>query len=335
MPDAWFPTAEDLSARGVAQAALHERARAAAQERLGRRVFVRAVVEVSNVCRENCHYCGMRRGNRSLARYRGRADALADLLIQHRPSVVTDVNVQSGEDPVAAREVVLPLVRALRRETSLGISVCLGTLDEGLVRELHDAGATTYIVKFEVADPGLYERLEAPGTLPERLAFIRARAASGWHVTSGFIAGLPGQDVGSALENLRLAAGLPLAGCSVSPFVPGEDTPLAGQEAAGLDVTLNCMAAMRLMRPDWVIPAVSALNLVGDGAGYARGLMAGARLVTINLTPDGQRGDYLLYRRDRVIMTEERIRTALAANGLEPSGQSLREHLDGLRSGRR
>lgn len=334
MPDAWLPTPEDLDAQGAAQAALHERARSVAHERLGSRVFVRAVVEVSNFCRENCHYCGMRRDNRSLERYRARHESLAELLLRHRPPSVTDVNIQSGEDPVAARELVLPLVRTLRRETSLGISVCLGTLDEGVVRELHEAGATTYIVKFEAAQAALYEQLQAPGTLPERLAFIRARAASGWHVTSGFIAGLPGQGVESAMDNLRLAAALPLAGCSVSPFVPGEATPLAGREAASLDLTLNCMAAMRLMRPDWVIPAVSALNLVGEGGGYERGLGAGARLVTINLTPDGFRDDYLLYRRDRLIMTEERILSALSTHGLEPSRQSLREHLDSLRAAR-
>jgi len=80
-----------------------------------------------------------------------------------------------------------------------------------------------------------------------------------------------------------------------------------------------------LMRPDWVIPAVSALNLAEPGAGYRRGLRAGANLVTINMTPSEVRGDYLLYKRDRFIMTEERILSAIAAERLSPSEQSLAE----------
>ena len=93
---------------------------------------------------------------------------------------------------------------------------------------------------------------------------------------------------------------------------------------ADLDLTLNCMAALRLMRPDWVIPAVSALNLAGEPEnGYRRGLRTGANLVTINLTPAELRDDYLLYKRDRFIMTEERILTAIAAERLTASQQSL------------
>ncbi len=327
MSGPWIPSPADLSARGDAQAALHARARAVARERFGRRAFVRAVVEVSNFCRENCHYCGMRRDNRSLDRFRARHDELAELLVHHRPASITDINLQSGEDPVAAREVVLPLVRTLRQETDLGVSVCLGTLDRKLTEELRAAGATTYIVKFELAEAGLYRELEAPGTLAERTAFIRALAADGWRVSSGFIAGLPGQTPESARENLQLAGGLPLIGCSVSPFVPGDETPLSDREPASLELTLNCMAALRLMRPGWIIPAVSALNLAGTAAGYERGLATGANLVTINLTPDAVRSDYLLYRRDRFIMTEERILAALSAQGLEPSRQSLRDFL--------
>ena len=85
------------------------------------------------------------------------------------------------------------------------------------------------------------------------------------------------------------------------------------------------MAALRMMRPDWVIPSVSALNIAEPGSGYRRGLRTGANLATINLTPAEVRGDYLLYKRDRFIMTEERILSAFAAEGLTASSQSLAE----------
>jgi biotin synthase len=328
MNELGVPASAMLHSRGKEQAELHERASHAARVVFGRKVFVRAVAEISNFCREDCHYCGMRRSNRNLTRYRGQVEELAELLIQHRPASVTDVNLQAGEDPVAAREVALPLVRDLRRNTNLGISVCLGTLDAGLFEALKAAGATVNILKFELANPKRYSRLAAPGTLAERIETIHQLAASGWHVSSGFIAGLPGLNQDDMIENFALARTLPLRGCSVSPFIPGEETPLAGAKIADPELTLNSMAALRLMRPDWVIPAVSALNIAQPGSGYARGLGTGANLVTINLTPPAWRKDYVLYKRDRFIMTEERILNEIWRAGFSPSTQSLSDYFD-------
>jgi biotin synthase len=321
----YFPTAMDLTASGAAQTAFHEQAACSTRTLFGRRVFVRAVVEVSNYCRENCHYCGMRRDNRTLSRARADVEELAETLVHHRPEAVTDINIQSGEDPVAAREVVLPLIRILRRETRLGISVGLGTQDHPIYREMKEAGASIYILKYETADAADYRRKEAPGSLSERVKHIRWLAAHGWRVSSGFIAGLPGQEVSHLLENHRLADQLPLRGCSVSPFVPGGDTPLAGAQPGDLETTLNCMAALRLMRSHWVIPAVSALNLAGgeNGDGYRRGLRAGANLVTINMTPRPLQEAYPIYRRNRFIMDEARAMEALTAEDLAPSEESL------------
>src|ERR1700726_2980361 len=93
------PSGELLKARGKAQQALHARASNTATSHFGRKVFIRAVVEVSNFCRENCAYCGMRRDNRSLHRFRAHAEQLAELLVQHRPASITDINIQAGEDP--------------------------------------------------------------------------------------------------------------------------------------------------------------------------------------------------------------------------------------------
>jgi len=146
------------------------------------------------------------------------------------------------------------------------------------------------------------------------------------NVSSGFIAGLPGQSTSDLLTDLALAKTLPLVGCSVSPFIPGDETPLSDAPGSDVNLTLNAMATMRLMRPDWVIPAVSALNLADPDNGYRRGLRTGANLVTINMTPAGFRENYLLYKRDRFIMTEERILNAIEAEGLSPSPTSMAEH---------
>ena len=320
--DHYIPEAAALTAEGSIQAALHARASAATRAQFGCEVFVRAVVEVSNFCRENCTYCGMRRDNRTLNRFRARHEQLAQMLLQNRPASVTDINLQAGEDPVAVREIILPLIQTLRRETSLGISVCLGTLTPELYAELQSAGASIYIMKFEVGNETQYEKFEAPGTFAERLHHVRLLAESGWNVSSGFIAGLPDQSPADLVQNFEAARSLPLSGCSVSPFIPGSETPLAAASPASSNWTLNSIAALRLMRPDWVIPAVSALNLMAPD-GYRQGLLAGANLVTINLTPIEMRGEYIIYKRDRFIMTEERVLGAISSAGLAPSSSSL------------
>jgi biotin synthase len=190
--------------------------------------------------------------------------------------------------------------------------------------ELQSAGASIFIMKFECGDAAQYEQLEAPGTLAERLRHIRLLAENDWHVSSGFICGLPGQTLRDLVKNFEIARSLPLSGCSVSPFIPGEDTPLTGNVPANAEWTFNCVSALRLMQPDWVIPAVSAFNLAAPD-GYRRGLRAGANLVTINLTPSEMRDDYVIYKRDRFIMTEERVLAAISAEGLMPSKQGLAE----------
>jgi biotin synthase len=322
----FMPSIQQLRSTGASQKAFHEDAFEEMATRFGRSAFVRGVVEVSNFCRENCSYCGMRRDNKSLSRFRAHYEQLAEMIINHRPPTITDLNIQAGEDPVAVREVVLPLIRALRTKTNLGISVCLGTLPEKLYAELKSEGASIYIIKFEIGDPTQYISLHAPGTYDERLSHIRHLAETGWNVSSGFIAGLPGQTDAQLLKNFEVANELPLEGCSVSPFIPGDETPLCQSAPADIDLTLNSMAALRLMKPSWVIPAVSALNLAEPGNGYRRGLETGANLVTINMTPDDVRGDYLLYKRERFIMNEERILKAMEAVRMTASKVSLAEH---------
>lgn len=332
LPSRYFPAFNDLMRTGAAQERFHREAAAVAHAHFGRKVFVRAVVEISNFCRQNCSYCGMRRENRELERFRADHERIAELILKHRPRTVTDLNIQAGEDPKAVREVVVPLIRLIRRESGLGVSVCLGSLAHAVYDELQAAGASIYILKFETGDPELYERMDSPGTFHQRLAKIRYLGSQGWNVSSGFIAGLPEQTPAQMLASFRVANELPLDGCSVSPFIPGDDTPLAASGSADIDVALNSMAALRLMRPEWVIPAVSALNLAQPGSGYRRGLRTGANLVTINMTPAQMRDDYLLYKRERFIMTEELILRAMEEEGLEPSEIGLAQHYAARRS---
>ncbi len=306
---------------------LHKRAGAVRDEVFGSRVFVRGVVEISNFCRQNCDYCGMRRDNRNLERYRLSLEKLQEMIRRGLPDTITDLNLQMGEDPVGIREIVLPLIETLRRETSLGISVCLGTLDFKLYDELRQAGASYYIIKLETGNRDHYRQVHAPGTFEQRLKAIRYLANTGWAVSSGFILGLPGQTSKHIEESLNLLHELPLAGASVSPFIAGEETPLVGHPSGGLETTIDCIASLRLRNPTYVIPAISALNILAP-EGYVQALKAGANLATINLTPSSERGEYLLYKKDRFIMHEERVKKAIEKAGCTISSVSIAKSLE-------
>jgi biotin synthase len=326
MGEFWAIGRDQLRCSGSSQQSLHQAARESRDATFGRTVFVRGVVEVSSFCRQNCHYCAMRRDNHALDRYRLAADQLLELIIHHRPAGITDIDIQAGEDPVAVRALVLPLIRELRRQTDLGITVCLGTLSPREFDELREAGADYCVLKIETGDADHYRRIAAPGTLEARLDAIRYLASTGWNVSSGIIVGLPGQSDEMILSSLELLTTLPLTGSSVSPFIAGNDTPFADQPNGDLDLALNCVALMRLASPHWIIPAVSALKMVGHD-GYARALNAGANLTTINLSPTECRSHYPIYRRDRFIMDEDRVLSAIDRAGCTPSALGLSEFL--------
>ena len=286
---------------------------------------MRGVVEISNFCRENCGYCAMRRDHRGLNRYRLTADDILNEVIPNLPDFITDLNLQAGEDPVAVREVAIPLLNSLKG-SRLGLSVCLGTLRDDDYAALREAGADYYVMKVETGNAAHYEAIEAPGSLMERVAAIRQLSAAGWMVSSGFVLGLPGQTDEILTETIGLLQSLPLAGCSVSPFVPGENTRFSDHPAVGLDATLNSVAGLRHLFPAHIIPAVSAMSLAGEG-GYAGALRAGANLATINLTPERARTDYQIYRRDRAIMTSERVLREIGNAGCVPSPVGIRDWL--------
>lgn len=271
----------------------------------------------------------MRRDNRLLDRYRLKADELADLIIHRRPAAITDIDIQAGEDPVAVREVVLPLVRELRKRTNLGITLCLGTLSPFEYDQLREAGGDYYVIKIETGNAEHFQSIGAPGTLDKRVNAIRYLANSGWKVSSGFIVGLPGQRPSHIDQTLELLSQLPLAGCSVSPFVAGVDTPFVGAPCGDINRTLDCVAEMRLASPQWIIPAVSAMSLVSND-GYVRAFNAGANLATINLTPDAVRADYPIYKRDRIVMDEDRVLSSIEAAGCEVSRVGIADYLKNL-----
>jgi biotin synthase len=309
-----------ITAGGSEQRQLHAQA-AAIRDRVFRRtVVVRGVIEITNVCRVNCDYCPMRRDNtRQNTPYTLHRDAILSAARAVRDAGVNVIVFQGGETPQTTRLLldVLPKVRELfddRVETLLG----LGVKSEADYRALKESGADTYIMKHETSDAVLHRRIRQED-LDVRLTAIRLLLRLGYRVGSGCIVGLPDQTLESLADDILLAHSLGVHMCSASPFVPTADTPMAAAAAGSIARTLNMIATMRIVNPEWLIPTVSALEQQSAG-GQGAGLRAGANVITVNFTPPEQRRNYLIYGGTRHIVEIEHARRQLDTAGLVAGG---------------
>ncbi|CAM3729742.1 radical SAM protein [Kibdelosporangium persicum] len=309
---------EMLQLRGSDQEQLFAAARDKRHEVFGDEVVVRGVTEIANHCRVNCQFCPMRRENtRHNEGFRLTVDDLVDA---GRTVHANDINVvffQGGEIPQTTRVVgeALPKIHDLYHG-DVEILLNLGNKSHDEYAYLRDQGATSYIIKHETSDPGLNERMRFE-TLESRLDCMRDLLDLGYWVGTGAIVGLPGQSLASIARDILLARDIGAHMCSMSPFVPAPDTPLAGQPPGDVEVTLNALAASRLVEPNWLIPSVSALAKNQKGGQY-RGFAAGANVMTVNFTPTEQRDRYLIYGKDRFVVRRDYATGLIASTGLRP-----------------
>jgi biotin synthase len=186
--------------------------------------------------------------------------------------------------------------------------------------QLKEAGATSYIIKHETSDPLLNQRMRHE-TLDTRLGCIADLLALGYRVGTGTIVGLPGSTPASIARDITLARELGVHLCSASPFVPAADTPLAHYPPGDVQTTLNAIAVMRLVNPDWAVPSVSALSRLVPGA-QSQGLMAGANVINVNATAPQHRDRYLIYGKDRLVAGWNYVQDTIRDAGLTP-GHSI------------
>lgn len=280
----------------------------------GDMVRMRGVVEITNYCRKDCHYCGMRRSNRELGRFRASdADEVFTAVQALAELGLTTVLLQGGEDVRSDRllEALLPRIRS-----ELGLSVILNVGErtrQGLAR-LRAAGADGYIMKFETSDPELYGRI-TQSRLEDRLRNLEWLRELGFKVGVGNIVGLPGQTLESVADDLLLARELRPDFVSASPFIPNEGAPLEAESPGSLDLTLRVLALYRILLPHALIPTVSALEKLAPG-GQVQGLHAGANVITANFTPPAWRDRYVIYSPRRFVVTVEHALATAARAGL-------------------
>jgi len=295
-------------------------AREIRERHFGRKAYIRAVIEFSNRCRCNCHYCGMRRDNGSVGRFTLPAETILDAARTAREAGIRTFFLQSAESDDYSAEWLAGIIREI---SSIGMSVllCVGVHDVSDLDLWRGAGASKFILKHETADPGLFERLKPGLTLERRIQELETLREHGFAIGSGPLLGLPGQTVGTLVSDLRLLEALGVEMSSVSVFLPAEGTPLARAPHGDPDLGLRFIAAMRLLLQRTLIPATSTFERLRPG-GQLDCFMAGANVITVNMTPSAVRDEYELYTK-RFFVSLEHARGVIRAAGLAEAAEGL------------
>lgn len=283
--------ADDCDAAALAAAADSVR-----RDVFGVGVFVRGLVEISNRCKNDCLYCGIRRGNASARRYRLAPEEIVACADEGYRLGFMTVVLQGGEDPFFTDDVVCGIVRAVkRRHPDQAVTLSLGERFFESYRALREAGADRYLLRHETASPEHYAKLHPPEMRWDaRMERLRELRRLGFQVGCGFMVGSPFQTSRELAMDLKFVEEFRPEMCGVGPFVPHRDTPLGRFSAGTAEKTCLLLSILRLIHPPMLIPATTALGTVAED-GRERGILAGANVVMPNLSPASVRSKYELY----------------------------------------
>ncbi len=310
-----------------ALAALWDEADRMRRERVGDAVHLRGLVEVTNHCVRQCAYCGIAACAAPLPRYRMTHDEILACARQGRDLGFGTIVLQGGEDPGLSGAFVAGVVRAIKDETGLAITLSLGERPDADLRAWRAAGADRYLLRFETTDQDLYRRIHPslPGTVSDRIAQLMRMRDLGFEIGTGVMVGIPGQTWDTLAADIWTFRDYDMDMIGIGPYLPSPRTPLAGPlkdeltAPPGAQVpndeatTLKAVALTRLVCPDTNIPSTTALSILDPAAGRAHGLQRGANVIMPNLTPPDYRKLYEIYPGKAAV---HETADALAANVL-------------------
>lgn len=262
----------------------------------GHDVFVRGLIEISSVCRNDCLYCGLRRSNAACQRYRlSPEDILACCREGYALGLRTFV-LQGGEDPYYTNELLCGLLREIKaRYPDCAVTLSLGERSRESYQRLFDAGADRYLLRHETADAAHYARLHpAAMSHANRLRCLRDLKDIGYQVGCGFMVGSPFQTSANLARDLAFIQDFRPHMCGVGPFIPHQATAFRDEPAGTVEMTCFLLSVIRLMQPDVLLPATTALGTL-DPRGREKGMQSGANVVMPNLSPASVRKKYMLY----------------------------------------
>lgn len=268
---------------------------------VGDEVHLRGLIEFSNYCRNNCLYCGLRRDNRKLARYRLSPEEIIGAAKFGATLGYQTIVLQSGEDPAYSTGLMAEIIQEIKK-LNLVVTLSLGERSPEEYRLWRLAGAERYLMRHETAGPILYQRLHPGQSFEQRISLLKALKELDYQVGAGFMTGLPGQTPETLVADLKLLWELQPEMVGIGPFIPHPDTPLGNSPGGTLQLTLLMVALARLILPKALIPATTALGSIHP-LGREAALQAGANVLMPNLTPTHYRAKYEIYP-NKICLTE-------------------------------
>ena len=262
----------------------------------GKGIFVRGLIEISSHCRNNCLYCGLRRDNTHLSRYRLSNDEILQCCKHGYAMGLRTFVLQSGEDPFLSDDNLCELVSLIRSSyPDTAITLSLGERSHESYQRLFEAGASRYLLRHEAAQSSLYAQIHPKEmSLNNRIDCIKSLINIGYQTGMGMMIGVPGQTTQSLVEDLMLMKQLKPHMIGIGPFITHHDTPLKEHNNGSLKLTLTILAITRLMFPDALIPATTALSTLSPD-GHLQGILSGANVIMPNLSPQNVRALYNIY----------------------------------------
>lgn len=287
---------------------LYARADAVRQEHVGDAVHLRGLIEISSHCARQCMYCGLRQGNRALTRYRMPREEILDCAREAERLGYGTVVMQAGEDDQLTAEWIAEIVRWIKRETALAVTLSLGERQHDEFQLWRSAGADRYLLRFETSDEDLFRVIHpqrSPGG-PSRLTLLRQLKSLGYEAGGGVMVGIPGQSYESLANDILTFHSLDLDMIGIGPYIAHAATPLGTgalrpaigaleQVESSEEMVYKMIALTRIVCPTANIPSTTALATINRTDGRKLGLKAGANVVMPNLTPTKYRRLYEIY----------------------------------------
>lgn len=265
------------------------------QKVYGRDVYIRGLIEVGNVCRNDCFYCGIRRSNFMCERYVLTGEEIAECAAQGYALGFRTFVLQGGEGVMPIDSVCRAVSELKKRYLDAAITLSLGEYSYDDYKRMREAGADRYLLRHETAVREHYEKLHPPEmSWDRRMECLAILRELGFQVGCGFMVGSPYQTPSDIARDLKFIEEFSPDMCGIGPFVPQKDTPFGKFEAGSADLTVYLLSLIRLISPNILLPATTALGTVENG-GRERGIMAGANVVMPNLSPESVRKKYALY----------------------------------------
>ena len=261
---------------------------------VGDGIHLRALIEFSNICRNNCCYCGLRRDNRNIKRYRIDADTILNLAAYAARNMgLKTIVLQSGEDMFFDRDKLCDIIRRIKT-LDVALTLSIGEKTAAEYKAYKTAGADRFLLRIETTDRDLYHRLDPGMSWQNRRRCLADIAAAGLEVGSGVMVGLPGQTIESLADDILFFREINADMIGIGPFIPHPDTPLKDAAGGTLEMSLKVMALTRLLLPDINIPATTAMETLAPD-GQTKALQAGANVIMPNVTLTQYRRHYELY----------------------------------------